>query len=134
MDFLHFSYCPLAFILSLATTENSLAPFSSLSPIMCLNTSRLNSPSSLSLFFYMRCSEALTTFTAPHWTCSSTSMSSHNGELRTGLSSCVSPGLSRGKGSFHSAELLYSRFVPVFVRSGTWNYSSADVGLCNSCC
>lgn len=86
MDFLHDNFCPLRFILSLATSEYSPAPFSSLSPIMCLNTSRLNSPISLSLFFYMRCSEALTTFIAPHWTCCSMSMSPHNGETRTRLS------------------------------------------------
>lgn len=99
MDFLHYNFCPLPFILSLATNENGLAQFSSLSPIMCLNTSRLNSPSYLSLFFYTRCSEALTTFIALHWTCSSMSMSSHNREPRTrpSMAALAHQGWAEGK-------------------------------------
>uniref|UniRef100_A0A8B9QH24 Glycoprotein endo-alpha-1,2-mannosidase n=2 Tax=Apteryx owenii TaxID=8824 RepID=A0A8B9QH24_APTOW len=84
-NFLCFSLCPLPLILSLGTTEKSLAPSSLDPPIrylyllirisLSLLFSRLNRPSSLSFFSYKQCSSPLIVFVALCWTCSSRSVS-----------------------------------------------------------
>lgn len=91
-DLLHFSLCPLNFIMSLDTTENSgsvlfAASFQVLIDIVEIPLSflfsRLNTQSSLNLSSQEMCSSLFIIFMALHWTLSSMSMS-HVGELRTG--------------------------------------------------
>lgn len=69
--------------------------------LLSLLFSRPNSPSSLSLSLYYRCSSGLVTFVALHWTNSSMSMSflCWEAQKRTQHSRCVSAVLSRGEGS-----------------------------------
>ena len=80
-----FNLCPYPLVLSLGTTEKSLALPSVLSPHqilihigeipLSLLFSRLNHPSSLSFSLYERCSNPLMIFVALGWTCSSKSVS-----------------------------------------------------------
>lgn len=83
-NLLYFSLCPLAFILSLGTTEKSLGTSGLLQSIRYLWTlvrsmlslcySRLNNLSFLSLTFYVRCSSPYI-FVTFRWVCTSTPMS-----------------------------------------------------------
>jgi len=100
-NLLCFILCLLTLVLSLGTTEKSLAASSLCSPFRYLYTlmrshqsllfSRFNSPSSLSLSLSERCSSALIIFVALCWTLSSMSLSLCTGEPRTG---CRTPGMA----------------------------------------
>lgn len=82
---MHFSLCPYPLVLSLSTSEKSLALPSVLSPHqifihidkipLSILFCRLNHPSSFSFTSYKRCSSPLMIFVALDWTCSSESVS-----------------------------------------------------------
>lgn len=110
---LYFSLFPFLVVLSLGTTEKSLALPSLLLPIRCLYTRRqslwaISSPGwmgpSISVWPYVRWSYSLITFVAQYWTSSrmSTSLFYWEAQTRTEHSRYVSLGLSRGEGSFSS--------------------------------
>jgi len=105
------SLCPLPLVLSVGTTERSLAPSSLLLPTQVfvhtdeitpsLLFSRLSSPSIPSLSSYDRCSSPFIILVAFRWSHPSRSMSHlyWGAQCWTQQSRSVSPGLSRGEGS-----------------------------------
>lgn len=107
-NFLHFTLCPLPLVLSwvLQRTAWLCLLYAHIRCLLILvrsswASSRLKSPSPLSLSSFVRCFRPLITITALHWTHLSMSMSSLYGGAQdwTQQSSCVSPLLSRGEGS-----------------------------------
>lgn len=100
-----FNLCPLPPVLSLDTTENSLAPLSlhhpfrysyRWNPLLNLLFSRLNSRVSLSLSSNVKCSSPFIIFLTLHWTPFSMSKTGHSAPDVT------SPVLSRGQPSGNS--------------------------------
>ena len=109
-NFLYFNLCfsPLVLLLHITkslTLSSLLAPIRHLYTLVrsCLSLlfSRLNSPSSLSLSWYIWCSELLIIIEALGWTCSSMSVPhlSQEDQDWTQHSRSVSPVLSRGEES-----------------------------------
>lgn len=119
---------PLLHVLSLGVTEKSLAPPSFLLPSSCSHTwlrpclsllfSRLNSPSSLCLPSYDRCSHSIIIFMGLCWTCCSTSVNL----LFWGAqhSRCVLPGLSKGEEYFPPTYQQYCLWVIFVTRAYCW--------------
>lgn len=116
------SFCPFLFVLEVSTTEESVLFALSFQVLMDINVilsrlfSRLNGPSSLSIFSQVRCSNPIVTFVIFCWAISSIPRSllywrvEAGGEVdRTGrIIPVVAPSvLSRGEGSPHLTCQLY---------------------------
>jgi len=103
-NFLCFSLCPLPLVLSLGTTEKSLAPSPDTHPSDIYKVPsqpsllQLNKPSSLSLSSQDRYSSPLTIIVALRWTLSSSSSSFLNWGAQNCTPDGASLGQSRGRG------------------------------------
>ena len=114
-NLLCFSFCPLPLVLSLGTTEKSLAPsslhfafsylYTLIRSALSLLFSRLNSPSALGLSSCERCFSPFDIFPVLHWTLQYVRVSLVLDKRSTGHSTpaIASSVLSRGEGSCSSA-------------------------------